>query len=118
MRKIILFIFSLIIFSSLNTSFAFEYTQEDKDIFYDAFLEGYFTEIEKSINNINIEQEKKDKFIQNLKKRTNRNELINSSWSCIQKFPIEKIVEASIICTSDWSQKQIESNKDLFDMLK
>ena len=118
MKKIILFIFLSIIFSSLNTSVAFEYTQEDKDIFYDAFLEGYFTEMEKSINNLNIEQEKKDNFIQNLKERTNRNELINSSWSCIQKFPIEKIIEASVICTSSWTQKQIENNKDLFDMLK
>ena len=118
MRKIIIFIFLSIIFSSLNISLAFEYSQEDKDIFYDAFLEGYFTEMEKSINNLNIEQEKKDNFIQNLKKRTNRNELINSSWNCIQKFPIEKIVEASVICTYSWTQKQIESNKDLFDMLK
>lgn len=118
MKKMIFFICSSIILSSLNISFAFEYSQEDKDIFYDAFLDGYFTEIEKSVNKLNIEQEKKDLFMQNLKKRINRNELINSSWECINKFPIEQIVEASVICTSSWSQKQNENNKDLFNMLK
>ena len=109
------------IFAIINTSLyacAFQYCEEDKNMFYDAFLDGYFTEMEKTVDKLNIEQEKKDKFIASLKQRTNKTDLINSSWNCIQSYPIEQIVAASVICTSDWTNKQAEENKDLLDLLK
>ncbi len=111
----------IILLFTVNVSvftYAFEYCEEDKNMFYNAFLEGYFTEMEKAVNKLEIEQVKKDKFLSSLKQRTNKTDLINSSWTCIQSYPIEQIVAASVICTSDWTNKQFEENKDLFDLLK
>ncbi len=108
----------LIFALNFNSVFAFNYTETDKEMFYDAFLDGYFTEIAKSINQMNIEQSKKDKLVETIKKQTNKQELINSSWDCIQKYPIQQIVPASVICTSTWTQKQALENKKIFDSIK
>lgn len=104
--------------SVVNPIYAFDYTAEDKNMFYSAFLDGYFAEMQKAVNQLNIDQSKKDSFMDELKKRTNKQELINSSWNCIQKYPLQQIVSASVICTSDWAGKQTQQNKDLFELLK
>ena len=116
MRKKIFLIFCIVL--NLNPVFAFKYSEADKDMFYTSFLEGYFSEFEKSIEKLNISQDKKIMFMEAVKQRTSRYDLINSSWNCIEKYPISQIVEASVECTSEWSQKQLEENKDLFDLLK
>ncbi len=103
---------------SVNISYAYKYTEKDKDMFYNAFLDGYFTEMEKSVAKLNIDQAKKTQFMTQLKQRTNKQDLIKSSWDCIQKYPIQHIVPASVICTADWTQTQSEKNKELFEMLK
>ena len=113
---IILTIFFTLIF--INPIYAFEYTESDKEMFYSAFLDGYFTEMEKAVNKLDIAQDKKDKFITELKQRINRKDLMDSSWGCIKKYPLQQIVAASVICTADWNKKQSEINKDLFDLLK
>ena len=102
----------------INPIYAFEYSESDKEMFYSAFLDGYFTEMEKAVDKLDIAQEKKDKYIAQLKQRINREELMNSSWGCIKKYPLQQIVAASVICTADWNKKQSENNKDLFDLLK
>ncbi len=112
------FILLMIITLSINSAFAYKYSEQDKEKFYNAFLEGYYTEMEKSVNKLNIDQSKKTKFMTELKKRTNKEDLINSSWSCIQKYPIQHIVPASVICTAEWTTHQTERNKDLFELLK
>ncbi len=101
-----------------NPVFAFNYSEEDKNMFYDAFLDGYITEMQKTVDQLEIEQEKKDKLMSAIKKQTKKQELINSSWKCIQDYPIEQIVSASVICTADWTEKQTEKNKNLFKLLK
>ncbi len=108
----------LIFALNCNSVFAFNYTETDKEMFYDAFLDGYFTEIAKSINKLDIEQSQKDKLVKTIKQQTNKQELINSSWACIQKYPIQQIVPASVICTSDWTQKQALKNQNLFNSIK
>lgn len=118
MKIITLTILGLVLISALNPAMAYKYTDEDKNMFYDAFLDGYFTEMQKSVNQLEIDQSKKTLFMSELKKRTNKHELINSSWSCIQKYPLQQIVPASVICTSEWTNKQTEKNKDLFELLK
>ncbi len=115
MRKI----FTLLLFLLfINPVFAFEYSESDKVMFYNAFLDGYFTEMQKSINKLDVEQSKKDQLMQDLKKNTNRQELVNSSWGCIQKYPIQQIVSAAVICTTEWNGKQVSQNKELYDLLK
>ncbi len=115
MRKI----FTLLLFLIFVTPvFAFEYSENDKTMFYNAFLDGYFTEMQKSINNLKIEQSRKDKLMSDLKANTNRQELMSSSWDCIQKYPIQQIVSAAVICTTEWNDKQISKNKELYDLLK
>ncbi len=118
MKKITYFIILIGILINFNYAYAYKYSEEDKEMFYNAFLEGYFTETEKSVNNLNIDASKKAQFLKELKQRIDKTELINSSWSCIQKYPIQQIVAASVICTADWNKSQTEKNKDLFEMLK
>lgn len=109
----------LIIFVlNFNPVFAFNYNETDKHMFYDAFLDGYFTEMAKSIDQMDIDESKRERLMNAIKKQTNKQELINSSWDCIQKYPIEQIVPASVICTSDWTKKQTIKNKNLFKLLK
>lgn len=116
MKKVIFFVLFLMYLS--NNCFAYQYCENDKIMFYDAFLDGYITEMKKNIAKLNVEQEKKDKFISLLQKRIDREYLIKSSWDCIQKYPVQQIVSASVICTTEWNEKQTETNKDLFDLLK
>lgn len=101
-----------------NSVFAFKYSNEDKDMFYSAFLEGYFTEIEKAVNKLDMEQEKKENFIKTIKENTNKKFLEDSSWSCIQTYPIRQIVAASVICTAPWANEQAEINKKLYEQIK
>ena len=112
------FLTFILIFSGLNISLAFDYSEEDKNLFYNSFIEGYICEMTKIINQIDMEQSKKDKFLAELKKQINKEELVNSSWDCIKKYPINDIVSASVTCTADWSNKQIEKNKKLFSSIK
>ncbi|MBQ9246323.1 hypothetical protein IJ182_08665 [bacterium] len=116
MKKILLLI--LCVFLSNNISFAYNYSEEDKNMFYDSFIEGYIEQMTNSINNLAIDQNKKDTFIKEFVKLINRNELIDSSWSCIQKYPVNDIVSASITCTSNWTTQQTEKNKKLFESIK
>lgn len=108
----------IILAFNFNTVFAFNYNEADKNMFYDAFLDGYFTEMAKSVSQMDIEESKKEKLMNAIRKQTDKQELINSSWGCIQKYPIDQIVPASVICTSDWTKKQTIKNKDLFKLLK
>ncbi|MCD7779194.1 MAG: hypothetical protein LUH05_00790 [Candidatus Gastranaerophilales bacterium] len=116
MKNFKLLFFTFII--TFNPVFAFDYTEEDKKMFYDAFIDGYVTEMTKTVNQLDIEQEKKDKFTFELKKNIDKKDLIKSSWNCIQSYPIEQIVSASVICTNDWTNKQAQKNKKLFEILK
>lgn len=116
MKKTI--IFALFLMCLSNNCFGYTYCEDDKRMFYDAFLDGYITEMKNSVAKLEIDQEKKDKFISLLQKRIDREYLIKSSWDCIQKYPVQQIVSASVICTTEWNEKQTETNKDLFDLLK
>ena len=87
-------------------------------MFYNAFIDSYIIQMQKVIDELDIEQSKKDLFMQKLTKEIDKEYLIKSSWGCIQKFPIENIVQASILCTSEWNKKQSEKNKKLFEELK
>ncbi len=116
MKKLIICIFFIIL--NFDICLAFEYTEEDKNMFYDAFLDGYFLEMAKIVNKLDIESDKKEKYMNTLKESINRQELVNSSWDCIKKYPIQQIVTASVVCTSDWNDKQVIKNKKLYEMLK
>ncbi len=114
--KNIKFLF-LILLLNFNPVWAFNYSENDKNMFYDAFIDGYVTEMAKTVNQLDIEQSKKDNFIAALKKNINKKDLMNSSWTCIKSYPIEQIVSASVICTSEWTSKQAKKNKELLSLL-
>lgn len=118
MKNFKLFLILYICILSTGIVQAHKYGEEDKTMFYNAFIDGYITEMQKSVDKLDVEQEKKDKFMYLLKENIDKKFLIKSSWKCIQKFPIEQIVPASILCTSEWNKKQSEKNKDLFEVLK
>ena len=118
MKRLKILLSMCFIFFVSNTVLANQYSEEDKQLFYNAFIDSYIMEMQKVVDSLNIEQSKKDLFIKNLKKDIDKDYLIKSSWDCIQKFPIESIVQASILCTSDWNKKQSEKNKRHFEMLK
>lgn len=115
-KNINLILCSFLIF--INQAFAFEYSENDKNMFYDAFIDGYIAELSKAVNKLDIDKTKKSEFINELKSKINKDELINSSWNCITKYPIEQIVAASVICTTDWSKTQNEKNKEIMKSLK
>ena len=114
MKKILF----ILLFCTANTCFAFEYTDDDRDMFYDAFIEGYIQEMTNSINALNIDETKKHQFLKEFISQINRNDLINSSWNCIKNYPINEIVKASVVCTQDWSKQQTEKSKILFEKIK
>lgn len=116
MIKILLVFFFII--GSMNSVFAFKYCDEDKTLFYDAFLDGYITEMRKSVDKLNVDETKKEKFMYLLEKKINREYLVKSSWDCIQKYPISQIVSASVICTADWNKMQMQKNQELYKILK
>lgn len=102
----------------INNAFAYEYSESDKQMFYNAFIDGYIIEMQKVIDTLDVEETKKDKFMQTLKNNIDEDYLKKSSWECIKKFPVESIVSASILCTAEWNKKQSEKNQKLFETLK
>ncbi|MBQ3641695.1 hypothetical protein II906_07225 [bacterium] len=118
MKKIKLITLFLFFVFSFSPSFAFKYCNNDKTLFYDAFIDGYLTEMQKNVDKLDINAEKKTQFMYLIKKSLDKDYLIKSSWDCIQTYPIQQIVSASVICTMDWQNKQSQSNSDLFELLK
>ena len=116
MKKI--FILIMLMLVTVNIAFGFNYSDEDKNMFYDAFIDGYIEQMTNKINALDIEQQKKESIITEFKKLINKTELINSSWNCIQKYPINDIVSASINCTAEWTANQSEKNKKLLQSIK
>lgn len=111
----------LIIFCFLAVSdiaYSFEYTDNDRDMFYDAFIEGYVQEMTKAVKNLNIDENKKEIFLKEFIKQINKTELINSSWQCIQKYPVNQIITASVVCTQDWNKMQTEKSRKIFEEIK
>lgn len=118
MKTLKIYLFFIFYLLLSNNTFCSQYTEEDKQLFYDAFINSYINEMQRIVENLNVEQTKKDLFMQNLKNNIDRDYLIKSSWDCIQKFPVESIVKASILCTSTWNKKQSEKTKNYFEELK
>ncbi len=111
-----LFIIYLLLFT--NTAFAFNYSDEDKNIFYDAFIEGYMQKISETVNSLDMEQTKKDIIINEFAKQIDKTDLMNSSWDCIKKYPINDIVKASVECTQDWTAKQAKIHQQIFKKIE
>ena len=114
MKKII--ILMLFIFSC-NSAFSFEYSETDKEMFYNSFLNGYIDGMTDTILASSLSKEKQQKYISEFKKQINRDELINSSWDCIKSYPVKEIVSAAVTCTSEWTDKQAAKNKKLLETL-
>ena len=116
MKKIFKLFILFFLFS--NIAFAFEYSENDKEIFYDSFIDGYIEQMTIAVNSLDIEQAKKEKFLKEFIKNINKQNLINSSWGCITKYPIKDIVTASVVCTQEWTENQTVQNKKIFEAIK
>ncbi len=114
MKKILFFI---LVIMTCNSSLAYNYSDADKEMFYNSFINGYIDGMTDYITASALPQDKKDKFLTEFKKLINREELINSSWTCIEKYSIKEIVSAAITCTEDWTDRQAARNKKLLESL-
>ncbi len=111
------FIILIIIFTG-NIGFCFNYTDEDKDAFYDAFIEGYIESTIKELDKYNTDNSVKEKFERELRSKINKKELINSSWNCIKQYPLNDIISATVICTYDWTKRQTIINREIYNSIK
>ena len=116
MKRIFFIILAFII--GANTSFGFNYTDDDRDAFYDAFIEGYIERTIKELDKYNVDSTKKERFEQELRAQINKKDLINSSWQCIKQYSLDEIIPATVICTYDWTKRQTIKNRELYNSIK
>jgi hypothetical protein len=59
MRILKVFFIFIIYILSVNTTLAHKYGENDKNMFYEAFIDGYIIEMQKTIDKPDVELEKK-----------------------------------------------------------
>ena len=126
MKKIIIY-FLLIIFISLNIpASAQKYTEQQKQQIYDMIIQAYIINSEANFQKAGLPKEVKDLFINHVKENINREELIKSTWYCVE--PNYKVnPQAFRNCLNPWYEKQkilfeediaVESKKLQFKIIK
>lgn len=120
MKKIFIIFVSLILFGL--PALAFEYSAQEKKVFYDNFLKGMFWAMELSLVNNNIPQDKADRYISAMKGRIDRTQLENETWACVSKYTQKQMSsmsdEISKECFSKWADDYYTKNQDLMKLLK
>ena len=120
MKKLLVLLMSFIILS--GTVFAAEYTAEEKKVFYDNFIAGMFWTMEQSLLTNNIPKSKARVYINAMKKRVNRRQLENETWSCVAKYNPAQLntmsEKISKECFTKWANDYYTKNQDLIKLLK
>ena len=102
MKKFIVFIL-FILFCPI--CFAYNYTEADKNEFYNSFLTGYFKNLELQVKMLPVPETKKQQIYSYVKQNTNKQELINETWGCVQtKEPMN--IPGLQQCFAPWGEKQ------------
>lgn len=120
MKKIFIIFVSLILFGL--PALAFEYSAQEKKVFYDNFLKGMFWAMEQSLLINHVPNSKVKVYINAMKKRVNRQQLENETWSCVVKYSPTQLNtmsdKISKECFSKWADDYYTKNQDLMKLLK
>ena len=120
MKKIFIIFVSLILFGL--PALAFEYSAQEKKVFYDNFLKGMFWAMEQSLLLNNIPKSKVTTYVNAMKKRVNRQNLENQTWACVSKYTQKQMSsmsdEIAKECFSKWADDYYTKNQDLMKLLK
>lgn len=101
------FLCTLLLGLVLTTQYtlAVEYTEEQKNFLYDVFLEHYTKGMHENIDKLNLDANAKEEIKVQFNESINREELINSTWPCLQNAdPSSK--EDVTNCFRIWGNKQ------------
>ena len=102
MKKIIVFVL-FVLFCPICS--AYNYTEADKNEFYNSFLAGYFKNLVIQVKMLPVSEAKKQQIYSYIKQNTNRQELINETWGCVQtKEPMN--IPGLQQCFGPWGEKQ------------
>lgn len=86
-------------------AYAYEYTDAQKNAFYDLFLASYFAAAEKQVGLYPVTAQQKKQIVNYIKQNANKQTLMNETWHCVKtKNPTDQIGINS--CFIPWSQKQ------------
>lgn len=120
MKKIFIIFVSLLLLGL--PALAYEYSAQEKKVFYDNFLKGVFLGMELSMSKHNIPHSKSSAYINAMKKRVNRRQLENETWACVSKYTTNQMfVQSEKIskeCFGKWMQNYYTKNQDLLKLLK
>ena len=119
MKKILILLCAIFM---LTSSAAFAYSDHEKKLFYDGFIQGFFGELPDSLVKNGHNRAKAQKYTVALQARLNRQQLEQQTWSCISRYSIEEMnarqKELGIICFGPWVTKFLEKNADLQQLLR
>ena len=114
MKKFYIYTLLMLILGLNAPAFGYEYTEQDKNTYYDLFLVGYLNGINKQIQAYPIANDKKQLILNFAKQNINKQELMNETWGCVQaKAPTDLVGQGS--CFMSWSMKQ---NNDIIEYIK
>lgn len=119
MKKFLVLICAFLIFTS---SSVFAYSEQEKKLFYDGFVLGFFGELPKSLVANGHSRDKAYKYTVALKARLNRQQLEQQTWGCISQYGVVEIKarekELAAKCFGPWVTKFMNNNSDLYQLLK
>lgn len=92
---------------------------ENKKEFYDNFIPELFNGMKKELISQGFTKYSVSMFMKELEPRFNRQELEDSTWECVSKYPIKDLLDKENnekfihTCFSDWTIKYVNKNYDL-----
>lgn len=86
--------------------------------FYDKFYDNLLKKIEQRMSSRGMAESRVNAYMNVLKKRLKKQELIDETYPCFAEMPIGKFKEAFDKCFVPWVKKMQEKNKDLQDVLE
>lgn len=109
-----LLLLCILIFS---TNIAFALSDDDIAGIYDPLTEGYFRGVEMSIANVPVSKDAKDNFMQKFRQNFDKEDFIQKTYPCFQKYTEEQLsTDHKIIqgCVSDYLVDYSQQQQHLF----
>lgn len=107
MKKVFSFAILTCILLMGSVSYAYNYTEQQKNAFYNDFIKGYIMGIDIVANSLKLPQAKKQQIKNYMRASINRQELVNMTWGCLQTKNLNNTNEI-IQCAKPWADKQNE----------
>ena len=104
-------------------AFAYNYDATFKKSYYDGFIASMFNSLQNSLLSQGFTRESVSTYISTMKSRLNRTQLENTTWSCVQKYSYQEMINnANKVygdCFDRWSNEFFfVTNKDVTSVLK